>query len=683
MGVSKSAMDLLQKSFGKENVMKLSDSSNSDIEFYSTGSMYLDYIMGGGFAKGRIVEVYGPESVGKAQPLSSKILTPSGWKTMGDMVIGSIVSTPDGGSSTVVGVFPQGVKKVYEITFDDKSTVRCCKDHLWTVETRDSKKNLSQVMSLKDIMKTGLKTSHGTRKYRVPKVEPIVFEDQGELPLDPWLLGALLGDGSFISSTVKYTTSDKFMVEKLEKVLTPLNMKVKKVKGSDYDYSLSKNKNGRSQTELTLRLTKLGLMGKYSYEKVIPGIYLLATVEERVQLLQGLLDSDGTVGSKGGMSCTYTSTSMPMAKQVVDLCRSLGVRAIVSPRTTQYTNSAGKKVDGRESYRVSMLFNESEIVPFSLPRHVKRFIKNKQETSRNCNYSRRYIESIKLVDEQECQCIMIGHPESLYITDNYIPTHNTTTTVHAIAEAQKAGVNCGFIDAEHAFDTSYAKDLGVDVDELVISQPDNGEQAIDLVLAMIKTGEFGLVVVDSTNALTPKSELEGEASDSSMGKMARLMSKGLRMIKGEANKNDCTVIFISQLREKIGVIYGSPEVIGVGNAMKFYASQRLDVRRSTPITDKDGEAVGHTMKFKTKKNKLYPPFKSAEVILKYGKGYDSYSEVADLASQIGVINKSGSWYSYDGTKIGQGVQKVITMLEDNPELFEEIKSNVIKGLKEQ
>lgn len=260
----------------------------------------------------------------------------------------------------------------------------------------------------------------------------------------------------------------------------------------------------------------------------------------------------------------------------------------------------------------------------------------------------------------------------------------TTLAIHAIAEAQKDGLNCAFVDAEHAFDKTYAESIGVDTSELLISQPDTGEQALDIVEALIETGEISVIVIDSTSALVPRSELDGEMSDSAVGTQARMLSKGLRKITGKAKKNDCLLIFISQIREKIGVMFGSPEVVGVGNAMKFYASQRLDVRRSTQLKDKDsGEAEGNITRTKVVKNKIAPPFKVAEYVIKFGVGIDKDQEVLDLAVAMNIVEKAGSWFSYDGTKLGQGANNALSLLKDNPELFETIRLNVIEGLKQQ
>ncbi|MDA9151478.1 recombinase RecA [Schleiferiaceae bacterium] len=255
----------------------------------------------------------------------------------------------------------------------------------------------------------------------------------------------------------------------------------------------------------------------------------------------------------------------------------------------------------------------------------------------------------------------------------------TTLTLHAIAEAQKAGGIAAFIDAEHAFDRFYAEKLGVQTEDLIISQPDNGEQALEIADNLIRSGAIDLIVIDSVAALTPKAEIEGDMGDSKVGLHARLMSQALRKLTGTISKTHCTVIFINQLREKIGVMFGNPETTTGGNALKFYASVRLDIRRSTQI--KDGEhVIGNRTKVKVVKNKVAPPFRVTEFDILYGEGVSKMGEIIDLGTQYEVIQKSGSWFSYDGTKLGQGREGVKTILKDNPELAEEIEQKIIAKL---
>jgi recombination protein RecA len=257
----------------------------------------------------------------------------------------------------------------------------------------------------------------------------------------------------------------------------------------------------------------------------------------------------------------------------------------------------------------------------------------------------------------------------------------TTLTLHAIAEAQKAGGIAAFIDAEHAFDRNYAEKLGVDIENLIISQPDNGEQALEIAENLIRSGAIDIVVIDSVAALTPKSEIEGEMGDSKMGLHARLMSQALRKLTGTISKTNCTVFFINQLREKIGVMFGNPETTTGGNALKFYASVRLDIRRSSQI--KDGEnVIGNRTKVKVVKNKVAPPFKTAEFDIMYGEGVSKTGEILDLAVEFEVIKKAGSWFSYGDTKLGQGRDAVKVLIKDNPELADELEQKIKDLIKE-
>ena len=255
----------------------------------------------------------------------------------------------------------------------------------------------------------------------------------------------------------------------------------------------------------------------------------------------------------------------------------------------------------------------------------------------------------------------------------------TTLATHIIAEAQKRGGIAAFIDAEHAFDQFYAKKLGVDVENLLISQPDNGEQALEIADNLIRSGAIDLIVVDSVAALTPKAEIEGEMGDSQMGLQARLMSKALRKLTGSINKAGCCCIFINQLREKIGVMFGNPETTTGGNALKFYSSIRIDIRRSSQLKDGE-EIIGNRVKVKVVKNKVAPPFRKAEFDVMYGEGISKVGEIIDLGVDLNILKKSGSWFSYGETRLGQGRDAVKALIKDNPELMEELEEKIKKAL---
>ena len=256
----------------------------------------------------------------------------------------------------------------------------------------------------------------------------------------------------------------------------------------------------------------------------------------------------------------------------------------------------------------------------------------------------------------------------------------TTLALHAIAECQKKGGIAAFIDAEHAFDRFYAEKLGIDINELIISQPDHGEQALEIVDNLIRSGAIDAVVIDSVAALTPKSEIEGEMGDSKMGLHARLMSQALRKLTASISKTNCTVFFINQLREKIGVMFGNPETTTGGNALKFYASVRLDIRRSSQIKSGDSEVLGNKTRVKVVKNKVAPPFKTTEFDIIYGEGISKIGEIVDLGVNYEIISKSGSWFSYGETRLGQGRDSVKVLLADNPDLMEELETKIMDSI---
>ncbi|WP_420316606.1 recombinase RecA [Ekhidna sp.] len=256
----------------------------------------------------------------------------------------------------------------------------------------------------------------------------------------------------------------------------------------------------------------------------------------------------------------------------------------------------------------------------------------------------------------------------------------TTLAMHCIAEAQKAGGIAAIIDAEHAFDKSYAEKLGIDTENLLISQPDNGEQALEIAEHLIRSGALDIIVIDSVAALVPRGELEGEMGDSKMGLQARLMSQALRKLTGTINKTGCSCIFINQLREKIGVMFGNPETTTGGNALKFYASVRLDIRRIGQIKESADNVMGNRTRVKVVKNKVAPPFKMVEFDIMYGRGISKSGEIVDIGVELDVVQKSGSWFSYDGNKLGQGRDAVKALIEDNPELMDELEKKIKEKL---
>ncbi len=294
------------------------------------------------------------------------------------------------------------------------------------------------------------------------------------------------------------------------------------------------------------------------------------------------------------------------------------------------------------------------------------------------------IEGIEVIDSGSIalnRALGVGGYPKGRIIEIYGPESSgkTTLAIHAIAESQKQGGTACIIDAEHAFDRFYAKSLGVDVNELIISQPDNGEQALEIADQLISSGAVDICVIDSVAALTPKSEIEGEMGENKVGLQARLMSQALRKLTATISKTNTTCIFINQLREKIGVMFGNPETTTGGNALKFYASVRIDIRKSTAIKDGD-EVIGHVVKVKIIKNKVAPPFRKAEFELMFGEGINRAGEVVDMGVDLGILTKSGSWYSYNGVKLGQGREAVKDMIKNDASLMAELEGLILEEL---
>lgn len=670
-------ISLINKKYGQNTLMSLGSNDRAKVKTISSGSLAIDKALGGGWAVGRIAELFAEPSAGKAQRLSSKVLTPNGWSTIGELEIGDAVCTPDGGDAPVIGLYPQGEKDVYRITLDDGSYTDATIDHLWEVVSvgRES----VSVMTTGELIKDGLKQKNGRRKFKIPSYKPCNFKHNG-LKVDPYLLGVLIAEGG-LSTAVTFTTADEFVVKKVNDIIErdypTLNVVKVSSKNDECITYRIRNKIGRKgslKNPLLDDLRDLGFMGKRSYEKFIPKEYLINSIENRLSLLQALIDTDGSVGREGDVS--YTTVSKDLSRDFEFLARSLGYRCSTSSRITKYTNGKKERVCGRRSYRTSLLSTNLDFSEATTPK------KSKNLRTSLSNYTGRFIESIEKVGRDHCQCIMVGHPDHLYITDDFIVTHNTTICLHAIAEVQKTGGRVAYIDSENAMDVNYAKTLGVDVDNLLFCQPGTAEEALQILVDLIDTGEFKLIVVDSVAAMTPAKVIENDVGDSTIGLLARLMSQELPKIANKALSNECTILMVNQIRQKIGGGYGGGITTPGGESLKFYASQRVHLFKGSLASD-HGEAIGNESWCRVVKNKVAPPFREARYSIKFGTGLDKMKELIDFAVEYGIISKGGSWYSYGDTKLGQGVLNVIALLEDNPELTEEIEIKLKQRLEDE
>ena len=657
----------IQKKHGKACVRKMDDMSTERVDVISTGSFWVDEALGiGGFPRGRIVEIYGPEGGGKAQPLDSKVLTPRGWKTIRDLFPGSIVFSSSGKPSVVLGVFPQGEKEIFKVVFSDGSSTECCRDHLWAVQTWDDKENdLWRVLPLTELMIDFKLTDRF--KYYIPMVSPINFPKK-ELPLDPYILGLLLGDGCFRNATIRMSTTDAEIVDAIVDYAMSTNQKVTQV--SKYDYSISKKTRSHEKAPLRNILEELNLHNHTSPVKFIPDCYLYSSVEDRLAVLQGLLDTDGHI-CKAHQSLEYITTSPWLKDGVTHIVRSLGGKVNVATKKTHYIK-AGACVSGKRAYRIIIMLPHN-LMPFRLSRK-KNVLLNNRSTAK-CDYLNRWITDIIPVGKKEASCILIDDPDHLYITDDFIVTHNTTLALHCIAEAQRAGGQAIFIDAEHALDMNLAMKIGVDPAKLVISQPDSGEQALEIFEMAVSSGKFDVAVIDSVSALTPQSEIDGNMGDAQMGAQARLMGQGMRKISTPVARTGTLAIFINQVRHKIGVMFGNPETTSGGNALKFYASVRVDIRRIGSLKLKE-KIVGNRVQVKIVKNKLAPPFKVIQTDLIFGSGFSKEAELLAMAEEKDIVELRGTKYYYKGDLLGKGKVGAITVLKENRDTYESIIADI-------
>ncbi|HEV2452229.1 MAG TPA: recombinase RecA [Streptosporangiaceae bacterium] len=388
-----------------------------------------------------------------------------------------------------------------------------------------------------------------------------------------------------------------------------------------------------------------------------------------------MMDTDGTVANRGSSSgrgagaspCEFSVVHERLARDVYELLLGLGIKVTL--------RSAPAVLHGRQvGIRYRLQF-QTNLPVFRLSRKAERL-----SPLRTRRATLRYVTAVELVASVPVRCIQVDHPSHIYLAGREcIPTHNTSLALHAIANAQKQGGIAAFIDAEHALDPAYAQKLGVDTDALLVSQPDTGEQALEILDMLIRSGALDIAVIDSVAALVPRAEIEGEMGDSHVGLQARLMSQALRKLTGAISQTKTTAVFINQLREKVGVMFGSPETTTGGRALKFYSSVRLDVRRIETL--KDGtEAVGNRIRVKVVKNKVSPPFRQAEMDLLFGQGISREGGLIDLGVEQGIVRKSGAWYTYEGDQLGQGKENARNFLRENADLANGIEKKIKEKL---
>jgi recombination protein RecA len=706
------ALAQIERQFGRGSIMRLGDEARAPIEVIPTGSIALDVALGiGGFPRGRVVEVYGPEGSGKALALDTPIPTPKGWTTMGELSPGQEVFSSDGSTTRVTFATPVMTgHECFRVRFSDGAEIVADADHLWMTTTLwgRTERWSPAVVTTREIAASVRARDGHALNHAIQTCEPLEYPAQ-ELPVAPYTLGAWLGDGS--KEDARITSTDPEILDEIRRdgyqvrcsnpqqhdraptyrISRPQEQLVCLLAGPRCSSSgsviarglcrnhyESERRSGQigewpvhKAMSLPAQLRELRVLG----DKHIPERYLHGSVAQRLALLQGLMDTDGTVSAmgagvgrgSGAARCEFSVVSSRLASDVHELLLGLGIKVTLHEGPAVLK---GRVVGTR--YRLGF---QTDLPVFRLPRKAARLT-----SLRTRRAALRYIAAVEPVPSVPVRCIQVDHPSHTYLAGREcVPTHNTTVALHAAANAQKAGGIAAFIDAEHSLDPDYAKKLGVDTDALLVSQPDTGEQALEIADMLIRSSAIDVVIIDSVAALVPRAEIEGEMGDSHVGLQARLMSQALRKLAGALNQTKTTMIFINQLREKVGVMFGSPETTSGGRALKFYASVRLDVRRIETL--KDGtEPVGSRTRIKVVKNKCAAPFRSAEFDILFGFGISREGGLIDLGVEQGIVRKSGAWYTYEGDQLGQGKENARTFLRDNPDLANEIEKKIKEKL---
>ena len=624
--------EALGKSAG-QRVVEMAQGSISEVrEFIPCGVSVIDHHLlgGGGLHVGRLTELFGDEGTGKAQPLEAGVLTPNGYRPIGDLRVGDAIIGADGQAHQVVGVFPQGEKAVYRITMNDGGSTECCDEHLWfTYGSNDvARGKPGKVRALSEI-RSNLREPHGkydSWRHHIPVVAPVAFVASAEpLPLDPYLLGLLLGDGCFRGAAVTFNKPERDLWRAIETRLP------------EYDglSPLTHNDGvriigGGERSETARRLEELGLLGKLSTEKHIPPQYLSASAEDRLALLQGLVDTDGSVGNAGWVE--YSTSSSHLAAGFMHLARSLGAIVSQTSRTPTYTYR-GERRTGALSYRIGLQMRHG-LCPVASEKNLARW-KPRAWTAH------RSIVDVTYVGEKECVCIKTSAPDSLYVTDDFIVTHNTSLVFAFMAGAQRAGGYVGLAETENALQVERAVAFGVDPAEVVLTHPETLEEALANAEAFMRNLPEGagpnLWVLDSIAAAATAAEIENGAGGAlRVGEFARRMSHGIKQLCALAARTRTALLLTNQTRQKIGISFGNPTTTPGGNAVKFAASVRLQLMGGSSVKV-DEMPVGKDVTVMCVKIKLIPPFHKAKARLLYDTGWHEPWTLLTHAKNVGAV----------------------------------------------
>lgn len=629
----------LRKAFGDKAITTLEREGLSGVkEVIPTGIPVIDHeLLGvGGLPVGKVVEIAGAEGVAKAQPLDCGVLTPNGFIPIGLLEVGDTITDPiSGGEQTVTGVFDLGERKVFRVITNDGGETRCCREHLWKVTTNDdlSHGREGRVLSLYEIKRIGLRERHGkwdAYKWRLPKLAPCEMESAGSIPMDPYLLGLLLGDGGFTTSSIMFSNPEADLVAAVKKRLPPEDC-LKKSGGCDW--RIRKRKLGRVRSATQRILFTLDLHGKKSSQKFIPAAYKTASPHDRLRLLRGLVDTDGTI-VKGGVA--YTTSSRRMAADVVWIVRSLGGLASTSSSIPTYTYR-GETRYGLRSYRIYIRFPEPYL-PFASKKHTEKWRRRGTAVHRS-------IVDIVPAGRAMCRCIKVSGKHQLYVTDDFIITHNTSLVLTIMASALKHGSRVLYIDSETSASSGRAKQMGVDPKKVHLLEPDTLEEVFHFVQVATHTprvtGPTTLILWDSLAESPPFKETEiSPKRTKAIGVRAQLMSEMMRVLKRPLARSRTSFVIVNQLRDNVGVRFGDKVTTPGGRALKYAAWARVRMTRNEALKEGD-ENVGLHVQIRSIKCKGAPPWRSVRLRFHYTEGFDVNWSTIECAIAKGVLKPSG------------------------------------------
>jgi protein RecA len=649
----------LEKEFGVGVVFKPTSSMVVDVKTISTGSFSLDQATGvGGLPRGRIVEIYGPEGGGKCHKRGTGILMYNGSiKKVEDLKIGDKVMGIDSLPRTIQRTV-QGRGVMYEIKTkrqqSDSFVVN--EDHVLSLRSTHPQQN-TQIGDVVNIsVKDYLTKSEYFKIYHQLYRVPVDFPNK-ETEIDPYFLGLWLG-GS-ISTSGDITIRDQEIIDYLEQYAKKLNLSLQIRVDITNSVTASITRENKSGSNKAFNLVELLRVGGVLDNKHIPDVYKINSRENRLKLLAGLIDSSGyAVGGTNNGLILYNNDKN-LSEDVLFLARSLGFYASIRKHKAKLSTRDCETC----LYEVYIDGDYSEI-PLLLKRRIPT---DKGTTNSLCTGF-----TVKKLGVDDFYGFILDG-DHLYLLDNFIVNHNTTLCLSVVAQAQKLGDLCAYVDVENALDLGYAKKLGVDVNNLMVSQPNSAEEALNLVHRLISSKKVGVIVIDSVAALVPKTEDEGDIGTQTIGLQARMMSQAMRKLQAVINKTNTLVIFINQIRMKIGggPTWGNPETTSGGKALPFAASMRIDVRRIKTLKE-DDLPVGILVKAKIAKNKVAAPFKTAEYYIIFGEGISLAADIFNIATTEGIIDKKGKTYWYGDQKIGVGVKEALATLKQNKELLDTI-----------